>query len=62
MKVTLRVLYEPDPANLKPIYRQYGMYYAETVLPNIGNEILKAVVVRGLFFIFLLIKANIDLA
>jgi len=46
VKVTLRVLYEPDPANLKPIYRQYGMYYAETVLPNIGNEILKAVVAQ----------------
>merc|ERR1712137_527740 len=46
VKVTLRVLYEPDPDNLKAIYQKYGMRYADTVLPNIGNEILKAVVAR----------------
>lgn len=46
MNLTLRVLSRPDTAVLPKIYTQLGEDYDERVLPSIGNEVLKAVVVR----------------
>ena len=46
VRVTLRVLYHPDTAHLKFIHKSYGQGYADTVLPAIGNEVLKSVIAQ----------------
>lgn len=45
--VHLRLLYRPDQENLPRIHSRLGPDYDERVLPSIGNEILKAVVVSS---------------
>ena len=46
VNISLRVLYKPDVNFLPSIFTTLGMDYDERVLPSIGNEVLKAVVVR----------------
>lgn len=47
--VHLRLLYRPDLLNLPTIHSRLGPDYDDRVLPSIGNEILKAVVVSFSF-------------
>jgi hypothetical protein len=47
VNITLRILYRPKTTALPRIYREIGVDYDERVLPSIGNEVLKAVVVRA---------------
>jgi prohibitin 1 len=46
--ITLRILYRPDQEKLPEIHRKLGPDYDERVLPSLGNEVLKAVVVCSL--------------
>ena len=46
VKLSLRVLHQPNIPNLPVIYSKLGLDYDERVLPSIGNEILKAVVAQ----------------
>lgn len=49
VNLTLRVLHKPNPKALPDLYVQYGANYDEvdeTVLPSIGNEVLKSVVAQ----------------
>lgn len=46
VQVTMRVLSRPVESKLPDIYRKLGVDYDERVLPSIGNEVLKAVIVR----------------
>jgi len=46
VKISLRVLYRPDKKRLAELYDKYGADYDERFLPSLGNEVLKAVVVR----------------
>lgn len=46
VNISLRVLWRPDVEFLPWIYQQLGMDFDFRVLPSIGNEVLKAVVVR----------------
>lgn len=52
VNITLRILYRPKTTSLPRIYREIGIDYDERVLPSIGNEVLKAVVVCISFFLF----------
>lgn len=45
INLVLRVLFRPDEAKLGQIFRNLGLDYDERVLPSLGNEVLKAVVV-----------------
>lgn len=45
VNLSLRVLSRPDPEQLPVIFKTLGVDYDERVLPSIGNEVLKAVVV-----------------
>lgn len=45
VNITLRILYRPKTTALPRIYKEIGVDYDERVLPSIGNEVLKAVVV-----------------
>ena len=47
VNLTLRVLSKPDQETLPTIFKTLGLDYDERVLPSIGNEVLKAVVVRS---------------
>ena len=47
MNLTLRVLFRPDETKLGQIFRGLGLDYDERVLPSLGNEVLKSVVVRN---------------
>ena len=47
VNLTLRVLSKPDTEHLPTIFKTLGLDYDERVLPSIGNEVLKAVVVGG---------------
>jgi prohibitin 1 len=49
VKISLRVLYRPDKKKLSQLYDKYGSDYDERFLPSLGNEVLKAVVVRIFF-------------
>lgn len=49
VNLTLRVLSKPDVDRLPRIFTTLGVDYDERVLPSIGNEVLKAVVVGPLF-------------
>jgi hypothetical protein len=45
--VQLRILSRPQPESLPHIFRTLGKDFDERVLPSIGNEVLKATVVRS---------------
>eukprot|EP00126_Sphaerothecum_destruens_P004558 Sdes_comp18255_c0_seq1m7879 len=45
VNITLRILYKPRYSALANIYKNLGVDFDERVLPSIGNEVLKAVVV-----------------
>lgn len=53
VNLTLRVLSKPDVEHLPEIFKTLGLDYDERVLPSIGNEVLKAVVVSCSGMIFL---------
>ena len=44
--IQLRILYRPETEHLPEIFRRLGKDFDERVLPSIGNEVLKATVVR----------------
>jgi len=44
VKLTLRLLYRPDPTRAPEIYRKLGSDFGERVLPSVSNEVLKSVV------------------
>lgn len=46
VNMAVRVLYQPNAENLHHIYRNLGMNYAETVLPSLINEIIRAVIAQ----------------
>eukprot|EP00331_Platyophrya_macrostoma_P000141 CAMPEP_0176407390 /NCGR_PEP_ID=MMETSP0127-20121128/1386_1 /TAXON_ID=938130 /ORGANISM="Platyophrya macrostoma, Strain WH" /LENGTH=312 /DNA_ID=CAMNT_0017786593 /DNA_START=21 /DNA_END=959 /DNA_ORIENTATION=+ len=46
VNMAVRVLYQPSVENLHHIYRNLGQNYAETVLPSLVNEIIKAVIAQ----------------
>ena len=45
VNVSLRVLSRPDIPHLSKIFQTLGVDYDDRVLPSIGNEILKSVIV-----------------
>lgn len=46
VNMAVRVLYQPNTENLHHIYRTIGVNYAETVLPSLINEIIRAVIAQ----------------
>ena len=46
VSITIRILERPNEANLTRLYLDQRQNYAERVLPNITNEVIKAVVAR----------------
>ncbi|KAH9597435.1 Band 7 domain [Trypanosoma melophagium] len=46
VNLAVRVLYQPNVKNLSHVYRNLGMEYAETVLPSLINEIIRAVIAQ----------------
>lgn len=46
VSITLRVLYRPSTSALPDIFQELGINYAQTVIPSIGNEILKGIVAQ----------------
>lgn len=46
INMAVRVLYQPNVEGLHHIYRNLGVNYAETVLPSLVNEIIKAVIAQ----------------
>lgn len=46
VNMAVRVLFQPDKENLPRIYRTIGTAYAETVLPSLINEIIRAVIAQ----------------
>lgn len=46
VNMAVRVLYQPNTENLHHIYREIGPNYAETVLPSLINEIIRAVIAQ----------------
>lgn len=46
VNMAVRVLYQPSVENLHHIYRHIGVNYAETVLPSLINEIIRAVIAQ----------------
>ncbi|KAL7202432.1 hypothetical protein ACSBR1_033996 [Camellia fascicularis] len=44
--LTLRVLCRPEFSQLPRIFQTLGLEYDDKVLPSIGNEVLKAIVVQ----------------
>ncbi|CCW64786.1 unnamed protein product [Phytomonas sp. EM1] len=46
VNMAVRVLYKPNADNLHHLYRQIGVEYAETVLPSLINEIIRAVIAQ----------------
>ncbi len=47
VNITLRILYRPSIEHLPWIHQKYGPDYDERVLPSIGHEVLKSVVVSA---------------
>ncbi len=45
VNVSLRLLTRPVESKLPDLYQELGQDYDERILPSIGNEVLKAVVV-----------------
>lgn len=52
VNITLRILFRPQVPMLPKIYTNLGIDYDERVLPSITNEVLKAVVVGIICFLF----------
>lgn len=52
VSITLRVLYKPSVSKLPEIVKNIGLDYDERVLPSIGNETMKGVVVRVQDYLF----------
>lgn len=48
VNISLRVLSRPQEEHLSEIYSTLGADFDDRVLPSIGNEVLKAVVVRNI--------------
>lgn len=48
VNIALRVLSRPVEEHLPEIFSKIGIDFDERVLPGVGNEVLKAVVVRVL--------------
>ncbi|KAG8342717.1 SPFH domain [Trypanosoma vivax] len=46
VNLAVRVLYQPNVGNLPSLYRNVGVEYAETVLPSLVNEIIRAVIAQ----------------
>ncbi|CCW68794.1 unnamed protein product [Phytomonas sp. Hart1] len=46
VNMAVRVLYRPNADNLHHLYRKIGVNYAETVLPSLINEIIRAVIAQ----------------
>lgn len=46
VNLAVRVLYQPNVNSLPSLYRDLGMEYAETVLPSLVNEIIRAVIAQ----------------
>src|SRR5690349_10747896 len=46
VNLSLRVLSRPEEVALPKIYQTLGLDFDDRVLPSLGNEVLKAVVVR----------------
>eukprot|EP00298_Acanthocystis_sp_HF-20_P006131 c16080_g1_i1.p1 GENE.c16080_g1_i1~~c16080_g1_i1.p1 ORF type:complete len:269 (-),score=116.29 c16080_g1_i1:36-842(-) len=46
VNISLRVLSYPQEQRLSDIMNTYGVHYDESVLPSIGNEVLKSVVAQ----------------
>ncbi|KEG10578.1 putative prohibitin [Trypanosoma grayi] len=46
VNLAVRVLYQPSVNDLSHVYRNLGMEYAETVLPSLINEIIRAVIAQ----------------
>jgi len=46
VKITLRVLVQPDIKSLPKIHRELGVKWADSVLPSICNEVLKGTVAQ----------------
>eukprot|EP00796_Vickermania_ingenoplastis_P004184 gene4183-3022_t len=46
VNMAVRVLFQPSTENLHHIYRTIGVDYAETVLPSLINEIIRAVIAQ----------------
>jgi len=46
INMALRVLYKPHTDQLHEVYRRLGVNYAETVLPSILHEVMKAVIAQ----------------
>jgi prohibitin 2 len=46
INMAVRVLYAPSVDKLHIVYRQLGVNYAETVLPSIIHEVMKAVIAQ----------------
>ena len=46
VNVSVRVLFRPSSKSLPELYRTLGSRYAETVLPSVINEVIKAVVAQ----------------
>lgn len=46
VNISLRVLSRPVEDKLDEIFSKIGLDFDERVLPGVGNEVLKAVVVR----------------
>lgn len=46
VNMAVRVLYKPNLQHLHDIYRHLGVGYAETVLPSLINEVIRAVIAQ----------------
>lgn len=44
VKITLRVLVQPDESKLPTIHRELGLKWHDSVLPSVCNEVLKGIV------------------
>ena len=47
--ITLRILFRPEEKTLPWMFTHIGVDFDEKILPSITNEVLKGVVVSGLF-------------
>jgi prohibitin 1 len=46
VEVRLRLLYRPDQERLFQIHKTLGPSYQETVLPSVGNEVMKTIIAQ----------------
>ena len=55
VNISLRVLSRPVEQKLPEIFSKIGIDFDERVLPGVGNEVLKAVVVRSVVLVVLVL-------